>query len=64
MDFDENPHYIKHSRGMEINRKMAERQASYPPLLADSIYIIGNKTGKHTTIAVKKARDNLFLVHP
>ena len=63
MAFGENPHSIKHSKGMEINRKMAERQASYLPLLADTIYIIGEKNGKDPSAAVKD-RDNLFLVHP
>jgi hypothetical protein len=48
---------------MEINRKMAERQASYLPLLADTIYIIGDKKEKDPSAAVKD-RDNLFLVHP
>jgi len=45
---------------MEINRKMAESQASYPPLLADTIYIIGNITGKHTTSPWKKIGTTCF----
>ena len=45
---------------MEINRKMAERQASYPPPLADTIYIIGNNKGKDTTSAVEKIKTPCF----
>jgi len=40
---------------MEINRNMAKRPASFPPLQADTIYIIVNARGKDLKIDLKRS---------